>query len=117
MHAGAPEEIGAGWLAGAGAGPVSPVVLRFCTKLVNFSRFCSISFQLLSSSRFFSLAAFFSSFILSSSDEMWRRQEQSLAHSPHEGHRVLFRLLLTSSAPVSTLELELGSLDNCSLER
>ena len=67
--------------------------------------------------RFFSLAAFFSSFTLSSSDKMRRTQEQSLTHSPHDGHLVLFLLLLTSSTPVSTLELELGSLDNCSLER
>ena len=96
---------------------MSPVVLRFCTRLVNFSSFCSISFHLLSSSLFFSLAAFFSSFTLSSSDEIWRRQEQSLAHSPQDGHLEPFPLLLTSSTQVSTLEVELGSLDNCSLER
>ena len=85
---------------------MSPVVLRFCTRLVNFSSFCSISFHLLSSSLFFSLAAFFSSFTLSSSYEIWRRQEQSLAHSPHDGHLVPFPLLLTSSTQLSTLELE-----------
>ena len=96
---------------------MSPVVLRFCTRLVNLSSFCSISFHLLSSSLFFSLAAFFSSFTLSSSGEIWRRQEQSLAHSPHDGHLVPFPLLLTSSTQLSTLELELGSLDSCSLER
>ena len=105
------------WLAIAGAEPVSPKVLRFCTRLVNFAGFCSISLHLLSSSRFFSLAAFFSSFTLSSSEEIWRRQEQSLAHSPHDGHLVLFSLFLTSSTQVSTLELELGRFDNCSLER
>ena len=57
------------------------------------------------------------SFTLSSSDEIWRRQEQCLAHSPQDGHLVPFPLLLTSSTQVSTLEVELGSLDNCSLER
>ena len=36
---------------------------------------------------------------------------------PHHRHLVLFPLLLTSSTQVSTLELELGSLDNCSLQR
>ena len=117
MDAGAAEVVGAWWPAGASAGSVSPVVLRLCTRLVNFSSFCSISFHLLSSSRFFSLAAFFSSFTLYSSDKIWRRQEQSLVHSPHDGHLVLFPLLLTSSTQVSTLELELGSLENCSLER
>ena len=96
---------------------MSPVVLRFCTRLVNVSSFCSISFRLLSSSLFFSSAAFFSSFTLSSSDKIWRQQEQSLAHSPQDGHLVSFPLLLTSSTQVSTLEVELGSLDNCSLER
>ena len=110
MDACAAKEVGAGWLAIVGAGAVSPVVLRSCTRLVNFCSFCSISFHLLSSSRSFSLAAFFSSFGLSSSDEIWRRQEQSLAHSPHDGHVVLFPLLLTSSPQVSTLELEVGSL-------
>ena len=72
---------------------------------------------MLSSSLFFSLAAFSSSFTLFSSDQIWRRQEQSLAHSPHDGHLVPFPLLLTSSTQLSTLELELGSLDSCSLER
>ena len=76
---------------------MSPVVLKFCTRFVSFSSFCSISFHLLSSSLFFSLAALFSSFTLSSSDEIWRRQEQSLAHSLHDGHLVPFPLLLTSS--------------------
>ena len=62
-------------------------------------------------------AAFFSSFTLFSSDEICRRQEQSLAHSPQDGHLVPFPLLLTPSTQVSTLEVELGSLDSCSLER
>ena len=93
-----------------------PSSAQICTRLVNFSSFCSISFHVLSSSLFFSLAAFFSSFTLSSSDEIWRRQEQSLAHSPGDGHLVPFPLLLTSSAQVSTLEVELGSLDSCSLD-
>ena len=114
---GAAEEVGAGWLAIVGAGPVSPVVLRFCTRSVSFTNFCSISFHLLSSSLSFSLAAFFSSFTLDSSDEICLRQEQSLAHSPQEGHLVPFPLLLTSLTQVSTLEAELGSLDSCSLER
>ena len=96
---------------------MSPVVLRFCTRFVSFSSFCSISFHLLSSSLFFPLAAFFSSFTLSSSDEIWRRQEQFLAHSPQDGHLVPFPLLRTSSTQVSTLELEFGSFDSCSLER
>ena len=117
MDVGAAEEVGAGWLAIVGAGPVSPVVLRFCTRFVSFSSFCFISFHLLSSSLFFSLAAFFSSFTLFSSDEICLRQEQSLAHSPQEGHLVPFPLLLTSSTQLSTLELESGSLDSCSLER
>ena len=95
---------------------MSPVVLRFCTRSVSFSSFWSISFHLLLSSLFFSLAAFFRSFTLSSSDEIWRQQEQSLAHSPHDGHLVPFPLLLTSSTQLSTLDLELGSLDSCSLE-
>ena len=34
---GAAEEVGAGWLAIVGAGPVSPVVVRFCTRSVSFS--------------------------------------------------------------------------------
>ena len=114
---GAAEEVGAGWLAIVGAGPVSPVVLRFCTRSVSFSNFCSIPFHVLSSSLFFSLAAFFSSFTRSSSDEIWCQQEQSLANSPHDGHLVPFPLLLTSSTQLSTLELESGSLDSCSLER
>ena len=117
MDVGAAEKVGAGWLAIVGAGPESPVVLRFCTRSVSFTNFCSISFHLLSSSLFFSLAAFFSSFTLFSSDEICLRQEQSLAHSPQEGHLVPFPLLLTSSTQLSTLELESGSLDSCSLER
>ena len=96
---------------------MSPVVLRFCPRLVNFTSFCSISFHLLSSSRFFSLTALSNSLTLSSSVEIWRRQEQSLAHSPQNGHLEPFPLLLTSSTQVSTLELELGSLDSCSLEK
>ena len=92
-------------------------MLRFPTKVAIFPSFWSIFFHLLSSSRFFSLALFLGSFTLASREEMWCRQEQFLAHSPHDEHRVPFPLLLTSPTQVSTLEVELGSFDSGSLER
>ena len=45
------------------------------------------------------------------------QQEQSSAHSPQEGQWMLFHLLLTSLPQEGTLEVELGSLDSCFLER
>ena len=57
-----------------------PSCARIFHQSSQFFSFCSSSLHLLSSSRFLSLAAFFSSFTLSSKDELWRRQEQSLAH-------------------------------------
>ena len=96
-------------------------MLRLSTNAVNISSLFSISFHVLSSSLFFSLAFLFNSLNFASREEMAFLHEQFSAHLPQEGQRsapVPFPFVLTLSIQLDTSEpvlesLELGILDKC----